>query len=148
MIQNWKPSALIVISWFFYSLLIIWLYAQLYLQTYFIYEWLFANTNEENYSFLTFGFSLYDLLINTILTIPFAIFAVKLLPGKSLWPALTISVIIAFIWQYRLVLSSSNEFISFFSLPGLGVYTGIFYTLFSMPIITFIVKKLHRAKPI
>jgi len=148
MIQNWKSSALIIISWFIYSMLITWLYGQVFLQTYFINEWLFANNSKENYSFVAFGLSLYDLLINVILTIPFAIFATKLLSGKSLWCTLAIAVTVVFLWDYRHVISGNSEFTSFISLLGLGTYLTIFYIYFSLPIITFIIKRRRRAKPI
>ncbi len=146
--NNWKPSALIVISWFFYSVLITWFHAQIYLQTHFINEWLFANTIKENYSFVVFGLSLYDFLVYVILTIPFAVFAAKLLSGKSLWYSLAIAITIVFLWDYRQVIGNRSELTSFISLLGLGTYLSIFYIYFSLPIITYIVKRLHRAKPI
>lgn len=146
--QNWKASILIIISWFIYSTLIAWLHGWLFLQTYFINEWLFANINKENYSFVVFGLSFYDFLINVTLTIPFAILAAKLLSGKSLWYSLAISVAIVFLWDHRLVISSSNEPIPFISLLDVGNYLTIFYIYFSLPILTFIVKRRHRAKPI
>ncbi len=148
MIQNWKPSALIIISWFFYSMLITWIHGQIYLQTHFINEWLFANIGKENYSFIVFGLSLYDFLVYVILTIPFAVFAAKLLSGKSLWYTLASAITIVFLWDYRLVIGSSSEFASFVSLLGVGTYLTIFYIYFSLPIITFVIKRMHRAKPI
>ncbi len=144
--NNWKPELIVIVFWFMYRLLIIWLATQIYLQTHFIIEWAITNLQSYEFPILKIFMHLYDLILITILTIPFAIFAVKILPSKSLWPTLAISVCLVFLWEYRLPFTDYETFVAVFSFSQ--AYIGHFYVLFLLPIIAYFIKRLDRAKSI
>jgi hypothetical protein len=145
-VNNCKPGLVVICSWFLYSITIIWLSAKIYIHTHFITEWAFANLLEYEFPVLTLFLHLYDLIIRILLTLPFAIFAVKILPTKSFWPTLIISVCLVFLWEYRLPLTDYELFVTVFSFSQ--SYVAHFYVLFMLPIIAYIIRNIDSAKSI
>ncbi len=126
-IQPWAFLIGIVLSYRL-CLIVVWAYlpshnpiTKWFLETY-------AGSNEAMYYLLI---SIHDTVVNILLALPFAFLISKIRPDRR-WLYVTASVLVIFLWEYRLVLFVSRDFLTFINIHGQALF-GVISTWLILP---------------